>query len=95
MYFLLALVPLFLSKFVAEHDTGYFRLLTLLDGGSFAFHSSQHVGRDFSSLSIHNSSHEGCFDRPSSQWSSITYLTLWFLRHMCCTNKGSLPWSVR
>ena len=44
---------------------------TMLDGGSLAPHSSQHVGSH--SLSVHHykRSHHRCFNRPGAQGSSI------------------------
>ena len=45
---------------------------TMLDGGSLASHSSQHVGRCSSVLSHHKRSHHGCFGRPCAQESAIS-----------------------
>ena len=45
---------------------------TMLDGGSLASHSSQHVGRYSSVLSCGKGSHHGCFDRPCAQGSVIS-----------------------
>ena len=45
---------------------------TMLDGGSLASHSSQHVGRCSLTLSHHKRSHHGCFSRPCAQGSSIS-----------------------
>ena len=61
------LVPLVLSKFLAEHVKGQLRLDsgdTMLDGGSLACHNSQHVVRHSMELTIHKRSHCGCFGRP-------------------------------
>ena len=71
-----ALVPLVLSKFLAEHVNGQLRHLTsggsMLDGGSLASHSSQHAGRHSSVVSHHKRSHHGCFSRPGTQGSAIS-----------------------
>ena len=40
---------------------------TVLDGGSLAFHISQHVGRHSLVLSHPKRSHHGCFARPHAQ----------------------------
>ena len=40
---------------------------TILDGGSSAFHSSQHVRRHSSSVSYHKRSHQGCLSRVMAQ----------------------------
>ena len=45
---------------------------TMLDGGSLASHSSQHVGRCSSVVSHHKRSHRGCFGRPGTQGSVIS-----------------------
>ena len=45
---------------------------TMLDGGSLAFHSSQHVGRCSLALSCHKSSHHGCLSMPGAQGSAIS-----------------------
>ena len=44
----------------------------MLDGGSLAPHSSQHVGRCFSTVPHHKRSHHGCFGRPGAQGSAIS-----------------------
>ena len=44
---------------------------SLLDGGSLASHSSQHVGRCSSSVSHHKGSCCGCFGRPGTQESTM------------------------
>ena len=71
-----ALVPLVLSKFLAEHVKGQLRCLILvvpcLDGGSLAPHSSQHVGRHSSAVPHHKRSCHGCFGRPGIQGSAIS-----------------------
>ena len=68
---------------------------TMLDWGSLASHSSQHVSKHSSVLSCHKRSHHGCFGRPGTQGSAISPLTLWLLWDMYCANKGSLPQSVQ
>ena len=45
---------------------------TMLDGGSLASHSCQHVGRCSSAVSHHKRSHHGCFGRPGAQGSAIS-----------------------
>ena len=69
------LVPLVLSKFLAEHVTGQFTFDTggtMLDGGSLTSHSSQHVGRPSLVLYCHKGSCHGCFSRPVAQGSAIS-----------------------
>ena len=76
MFPLPPLVPLVLSMFLAEHVKGQLRWLilvhTMLDGGSLAPHSSQHVGRCSSVVPHHKRSHHGCFGRPGAQGSAIS-----------------------
>ena len=71
-----ALVPLVLSMFLVEYVKGQLRHLilvgTMLDGGSLAPLSSQHVGRHTSTVSHHKRSHHGCFSRPDAQGSAIS-----------------------
>ena len=71
----LALVPLVLAKFLAEHVNSQLRHLTsggsMLDGGSLASHSSQHAGRHSSVVSHCERSCCGCFSRPGTQGSAI------------------------
>ena len=45
---------------------------TMLDGGSLASHSSQHVGRCSLVVSHSKRSHHGCFGRPGTQGSAIS-----------------------
>ena len=45
---------------------------SMLDGGSLASHSSQHVGRCSSVVSHHKRSHHGCFGRPGTEGSEIS-----------------------
>ena len=68
---------------------------TMLDGGSLASHSSQHVGRHSSAVSHHKKSHSGCFSRPGAQGSSISAFNLWLLSDVCYAYRGSLPQSIR
>ena len=71
----LALVPLVLSKFLAEHVTGQLRFTSdgsLLDGGSLASHSSQHAGGCSLAVSHRKRSHHGHFGRPGTQGSVIS-----------------------
>ena len=44
---------MYLSQFLAEYVTVQFRLVTLVARGTLASHSSQHVGRHYSSASYH------------------------------------------
>ena len=67
----------------------------MLDGGSLASHSSQHVGRCSLVVSHCKRSHCGCFFRPGTQGSAVSALTLWWLSNVCYADKGSLPQSVR
>ena len=67
---------------------------TMLDGGSLASHSSQHVGRCSSVVSHHKRSC-GCFGRLDAQGLQYLHLTLWQLSDMCYADRGSPPWSVR
>ena len=45
---------------------------TMLDAGSLAPHSSQHVGRHSSAVPHHKRSHRGCLSRPDTQGSVIS-----------------------
>ena len=71
-----ALVPLVLSKFLAEHVNGQLRHLisggSMLDGGSLASHCSQHAGRGSLAVPSCKRSHHGCFVRPGTQGSVIS-----------------------
>ena len=71
-----ALVPLVLSKFPGtkcQRSTQIFDSGgTMLNGGSLAPHSSQHVGRHSSVVSCHKRSCCGCLSRPSAQGSAIS-----------------------
>ena len=94
----LALVPLVLSSFLAEHVNGQLRHVilggTMLDGGSLASHHSQHVGRCSLAVSHGKRSCCGCFGRPGTQGSVISAFNPLAAQHMCYANRGSLPWSV-
>ena len=71
-----ALVPLVLSQVSGRTcqrstqtvDSGG----TILDGGSLAPHSSQHVGRDSLVVPWHKRSHHGCLIRSGAQGSAIS-----------------------
>ena len=71
-----ALASLFLSQVSGRtcqwstqtFDSG----VTMLDGGSLASHSSQHVCRCSSAVFHHKKSHCGCFSRPGTQGSAIS-----------------------
>ena len=84
-----ALVPLILSKFLAEHVKGQLRLLilggTMLDGGSLASNSSKHVPQHYPIIK-----HLVMDVLVDSVFKGLPYLhlTLWLLR-------GSLPQSLR
>ena len=67
----------------------------MLDGEFVASHSSQHFGRHYSLISHCKRSHQGCFRRFSTQGSAIAAFNPSLLNDMCCTDKGSLPQSVR
>ena len=71
-----ALVPLVLSKFLAEHVRGQLRHLasggSMLDGSSLASHSSQHAGRCSSVVPSSRRSCCGCCSRPGAQGSAIS-----------------------
>ena len=45
---------------------------TMLDGGSLALHSSQHVSRPSLVVLCHKRSHHGCLGRPGAQGSAIS-----------------------
>ena len=45
---------------------------TMLDGGSLAPHSSQHVGRHSLAVPNHERSFHGCLVRPGAQGSAIS-----------------------
>ena len=63
---------------------------TMLDGGSSASHSSQHVGRCSSVVSHHKRSCYGCFGRPGAQGSVISaFNPLAAQQHVLCKQEFS------
>ena len=64
----------------------------VLDGGALASHSSQHISRHSLVLSHLKRSHHGVL---VGHVLSGLHLTLWLLRDVYCTDRGSLPQSVR
>ena len=58
---------------------------TMLDEGSFAPHSSQHVGRHSLAVSCHKRSHCGCLGRPGAQGSALSAFNplaaQWYVLH--------------
>ena len=94
-----ALVPLVLSRFLAEHVTGQFRLLILVAPCWMEAHGLPRVLNMLADI-------PWCcpivkdliMDVSLGQvLKGLTYLhlTLWLLRDMCCADRGSLPQSVR
>ena len=90
-----ALMPLVLSSFLVKHVTGQFRLLILVAPywmeapwlpsvlnilGDIPQHFPVIKGLDVNVLVGH-----------VLKGLPYLYLTLWMLRDMCCTDKGSLP----
>ena len=70
-----ALVPLVLSKFLAEHVKGQLRQLILVALcwiEALDSHSSQHVGRHSSAVPHHKRSHCECLSGPGAQGSAIS-----------------------
>ena len=68
-----ALVPLVLSKFLAEHVKGQLRPLILVAPCWMeAPHSSQHVGRSSLVVPHHKRSSHGCLSRPGTQGPAIS-----------------------
>ena len=55
-------------KSIQTFDSGS----TMLDGGSLASYSSQHVARCSSVVSYHQGSNHGCFGRPGAHESAIS-----------------------
>ena len=82
-----ALVPLVLFKFLAEHVNSQTQSFdsggTMLDGGSLASHSSQHVGRCSLVVSHHKRSRCGCFSRSGTQGSAISTFNTFGSSVMC------------
>ena len=70
------LVPLVLSRFLAEHVKGQLRQLILVVPcwmeGSLAPHSSQHVCRCSLAVPHHKRSHHGCLSRPGAHGFAIS-----------------------
>ena len=71
-----ALVPLVLSQVsgrTCQQSTQTFDSGgAMLDGGTLASHSSQHVSRCSSGVSHCKRFHHVCFGRPGAQWSAIS-----------------------
>ena len=68
---------------------------TMLDGGSLAPHSSQHVGRHSSAVSHHKDLVMDVLGGHALKGLPYLHLTLWLLSDVCYADKGSLPQSVR
>ena len=68
---------------------------TMLDGGTLASHSYQHVGRHSLALSHYKRSHVGCFRRPCTQGSAISAFNPLAAERCVLCRQGSLPQSVR
>ena len=68
---------------------------TLLDGGSLASHSSQHVSRHSLVVSHHKKSHHGFLVCHLLKGLPYLHLTLWWFSDVCYVDRDSLPWSVR
>ena len=68
---------------------------TMLDGGSLASHSSQHVCRHSVVVSHNKRSCCGCLVGQVLKGLQYLHLTLWQLNDVCYTDRGSLPQSVR
>ena len=86
------LVPLVLSKFLAEHVNSPTQTFTsggsMLDGGSLASHSSHHAGRCSSAVPSCKRYHRGCFGRPGAQGSVKSAFNLWLLSNVCYADRG-------
>ena len=67
----------------------------MLDGGSLASHSSQHVDRCSSVVSHHKRSHCGCFSRPGTQGSVISAFNPLAAKQCVLCRWGSPPQSVK
>ena len=61
---------------------------TMLNGGSLASHSSQHVGRCSPAVSHHKNLIMGCFSRPAAQGSAISAFNSLAASAMCATETG-------
>ena len=68
---------------------------TMLDGGSLAPHSSQHVDRHSLVVPHHKRSHDGCFVRPGAQGSAISAFNPLIAQNVCYTDRGTHLQSVR
>ena len=62
----------------------------MLDGGSLASHSSQHVGRHSSALSHHKGPCCECFGRPGAQGSAISAFNPFSCSEMWVAQTGVL-----
>ena len=67
----------------------------LLDGGSLASHSSQHVGRCSLVVAHHKDLIMDVLVSQVLKGLPYLHLTLWQLSNVCYTDRGSLPQSVR
>ena len=99
MYFLPALVPLVLSKFLAEYVTGQFRLLILvapiwMDTSWLPTVLNMLVDIPHCYPIITNLVIDVPVDWMVKGLPSLP-LTLWLLRNVCCADRGSHPQSVR
>ena len=72
----------------------YYPFGTLLDRGSLASQSSQYLGICSSWVSHNKGAHQLCLGQQVIKSLQLLHLTLWLLRDVCYTNKGSLPQSV-
>ena len=68
---------------------------TLLNGGSLASHSPQHLKRDSWWCCIVKNFIKDVLVPWVLKGLSLVELTLLLLTDVCCTDKGCLPWSVR
>ena len=94
-----ALVPLVLSKFLAEYVNGPLRHLLLV---APCWMEAPWLPTVLNMLAdvpqqcpIVKHPHHGCFGRPGAQRSAISAFNPWLLSNMCYGNRGSLPQSVR
>ena len=67
----------------------------MLDGGSLAPHSSQHVGRHSSAVSHHKDPIMDVSVGQALKGLQYLHLTIWLLSNVCYADRGSLPQSVR
>ena len=61
---------------------------TMLDGGSLASHSCQHVGRCSWAISHHKWSHHGCISRSCTQGSVISAINPWAAKRYVLHRQG-------